>query len=491
MTSSSRRSRASALGGGVPLEVPGRIVAFVAAWIAGAVAPAAALAVGGLAEPVRFWPSATCAGCHVKQVEQHFQSHHENSFTSPLFQAQYFELVLPRAARDPSIAEDAKNCTACHAPVSYANTRALASSAGVTDPSLSGVTCDLCHTIVGYAGDEPRNGNFVASPGPTKYGPFQKEGSHHGAYNELQTRSELCAICHEAVNAHGLRVKATFSEWKESAFAKQGIQCQDCHMSRDGVFVDGGRYESGQVSADALSRAPSRDRIYSHRFPGIHSGAPVEGAVGVRFVRPPERHPAGEPLTLSVVVDNTHTAHCLPTGSADLRLLWLEVTAKVSGREIPIAPENRARGTWAAVGENREDALVIGSDVPAGARLYRAVYFDRRNRQTLASFDATSIAFDNRLRPGEKRLEGYTFEVPRDAAGTLEVEARLRYRSFPTSLARELDVEPPATVVVARASVPIALDPPAARAEAPAAAPPEHLTPRERLERLRKRGKSP
>ncbi|HSM93878.1 MAG TPA: multiheme c-type cytochrome [Anaeromyxobacteraceae bacterium] len=440
-------------------------------------------------EPVRFWPSATCAGCHRSQVEQHFQSHHERSFTSPLFQAQYFEMVLPRASRDPAIAADARNCTACHSPVSYANERSLATSAGVTDPSLAGVTCDLCHTIVGYDGKLPQNGNFVVSPGPIKYGPYRKGGSHHGAYNDLQTTSEICAVCHEAVNAHGLRVKATFSEWKESAFAKRGVQCQDCHMSRDGVFVDGGRYESGQVSADAISHAPSRDKIYSHRFPGIHSGAPVEGAVGLRIARAPERVPAGQPFVLNVTVDNGNTAHCLPTGSADLRLLWLEVVAKIDGRPVPIPADNSARGTWGAVGENSDDALVLGGDVPQGARLYRAVYFDRRNHQTLASFDATSIAFDNRLRPGEKRVEGYTIPVPREATGTLQVEARLRYRAFPTSLAKDLDVTPPPVVEVAQASREIGLDP--APPEAPAAAAPLHLTPLERLDQLRKRRTSP
>jgi len=450
------------------------------------IAPPWAVAQGGsAAEPVRFWPSATCSGCHVNQVRQHFESHHEKSCTSPLFQAQYFEMVLPRAARDPSIAADARNCTACHSPVSYANNRSLATSAGVTDPSLAGVTCDLCHTIVGYEGKAPQNGNFVVSPGPKKYGPFKKEGSHHGAYSEIQTKSELCAICHEAVNSHGVRVKATFSEWKESAFAKKGVQCQDCHMSKDGVFVDGGRYESGQVSTDSLSHAPSRDKIYSHRFPGIHSGAAVEGAVGLRIGKTPDRVPAGRPFTLSVIVDNGNTAHCLPTGSADLRLLWLEVTVRIGGRAIALPAENRARGTWAAVGENSDDALLLGGDVPVGARLYRAVFFDRKNHQTLASFDATSIAFDNRLQPGEKRTEGYTVDLPRDATGTIEIDARLRYRAFPTSLARELDVTPPAVVDVAHASGQLAIDPPPP--EDPAAAAPRHLTPQERLNEMKKR----
>jgi hypothetical protein len=417
-------------------------------------------------------------------VEQHFRSHHERSFSSPLFQAQYFEVVLPRAAREPSIAADARNCTACHSPVSYANTRSLASRGGVTDPSLSGVTCDLCHSIVGYDGAAPQNGNFVVSPGTKKFGPFRKAGSHHGEYSELQTRSELCAICHEAVNAHGVRVKATFSEWRRSSFAKRGVQCQDCHMSKDGVFVDGGRYESGQVSLDTLSNAPPRDKIYSHRFPGIHSGAAVEGAVGLRAEAPP-RAPAGRPLTVLLWVDNSNTGHQLPTGSADLRLLWLEVTARIGARTVVLPVEVDARGTWAAVGENSEDALVLGGDVPVGSRLYRAVFFDRRGRQTLTSVDATAIAYDNRLEPGERRRERYTVDVPRDATGALRIDARLRYRAFPTSLAKELDVTPPAIVEVAQASAEIALDP--APPEAPGVAAPRPLTPQERLqERMRR-----
>jgi hypothetical protein len=438
--------------------------------------------------PVGFWASSVCASCHVSQVEEHFRSHHEKSFTSPLFQAQYFEVVLPRAAREPSIAADARSCTACHSPVSYANTRSLATRGGVTDPSLSGVTCDLCHSIVGFEGAVPQNGNFVVSPGTKKYGPFRKLGSHHGEYSELQTKSEFCAICHEAVNAHGVRVKATFSEWKRSASAKRGVQCQDCHMSKDGVLVDGGRYESGQVSVDTLSSAPSRDRIYSHRFPGIHSGAAVEGAVGLRIAETPPRAPAGRPLTVSLWVDNSNTGHSLPTGSADLRLLWLEVTARIGVRTVFLPVEVDARGTWAAVGENGEDALVLGGDVPVGSRLYRAVYYDRRNHQTLTSFDATSIAYDNRLESGEKRRERYVVDVPRDATGAIRIEARLRYRAFPTALAKELDVTPPAIVEVAQATAEIELDP--APPEEPGAAALRHLTPMERLQE-RKKGRTP
>jgi len=257
-------------------------------------------------------------------------------------------------------------------------------------------------------------------------------------------------------------------------------------MSKDGVFVDGGRYESGKVSSDSLSHAPSRDKIYSHRFPGIHSGAPVEGALGLKISGTPATFTAGEPATVTLVVDNGNTAHCLPTGSADLRLLWLEVTARFGDRTITLPADNRARGTWAAVGENSDDALVLGGDVPAGSRLYRAVFFDRRNHQTLASFDATSIAFDNRLQPGEKRREAYTFDLPRDATGTVRVEARLRYRSYPTSLAKELDVTPPEVVDVAHAAAeyPVVAPSPVSPVS-PAAE--EHLSPMERLKKLKEK----
>jgi hypothetical protein len=431
-----------------------------------------------------FWPSTSCANCHGQQLEQHFRSHHEKSFTSPVFQAQYFRLVLPRVEKDPALAKDAARCTACHSPVAWALDPALARTAGVADPSLSGVTCDLCHTIVGFDGSWPQNGNFVAKPGAMKYGPFQRSATNHSTFNELQTRSELCGTCHEAVNAHGIRTKATFTEWAKSDFAKKGVQCQDCHMSRDGVFVDGGRYESGSASTSAIAKGPARERIYTHHFPGIHSGAPVEGAIGLRVLEVPRQVQAGQPLELMLAVDNSHTAHCLPTGSADLRLLWLEVTARIGEREIPLPATNRARGSWAAAGENSDDAL-LGQDVPAGARLYRAVYFDRTNHQTLASYDATAIAFDNRLLAGEKRRETYSLDVPRDAAGTVRIEARLRYRSYPSSLARSLGIEPPPVAELARAAAEVAILAPGPEAATPAA-PAERLSPMEKLQRQKK-----
>ncbi|HSN15025.1 MAG TPA: hypothetical protein VLT61_10355, partial [Anaeromyxobacteraceae bacterium] len=64
-----------------------------------------------------YWASSTCGGCHPRTLEQQVASHHEASFTNPIFQAQYFESVLPGASRDPALAGEARSCAACHAPV--------------------------------------------------------------------------------------------------------------------------------------------------------------------------------------------------------------------------------------------------------------------------------------------------------------------------------------------------------------------------------------
>jgi hypothetical protein len=67
-----------------------------------------------------FWPTYTCRGCHDQIVEQHLASSHEMSFTNPAFQAQYQKDLLPKAATDPHLDADARECIACHEPVIYA-----------------------------------------------------------------------------------------------------------------------------------------------------------------------------------------------------------------------------------------------------------------------------------------------------------------------------------------------------------------------------------
>jgi hypothetical protein len=380
-----------------------------------------------------YWPSSTCGGCHPRTLEQQLKSHHEASFTNPIFQSQYFESILPRASRDPALAGEARSCTACHAPVAFANAWGTATRAMLTDPSMSGVTCDLCHTIRGVDGPAPLNGNFLSKPSEVKFGPLKGSDNAHHAFSPIQSKSELCGTCHEATNHHGLRVKATFTEWLASPSATAGVQCQDCHMTRDGLV------RAAAIGSEGFVR-------YTHRFPGAHSQTQVEGAVQLALAPGPADRSAGRRLVFRVAVDNRKSGHHLPTGSTDLRLLWLDVVARAGDRQLPVPIAGTGYGV---AGQSKEDAKTIGKDVPVGSRVYRSIFLDGAGKPTFESWDAVKIGFDNRLPGGQITVEEYALEVPKDVRGPVKIEARLRYMAYPSSFAALMDLQPAPAVDIA------------------------------------------
>jgi Cytochrome c554 and c-prime len=406
----------------------------------------------------RFFPTETCRTCHPAIVDQHLKSHHEKAWSNPLFQAQFFREVMPAAAADPSLMRDARGCVACHAPAALLGEGPLPASPGDVPADVAGVTCDACHTIVAFEGKRPQDGKAVRRTGATKYGPFQGAGDWHHAYLELQTRSELCAICHEAANHHAVRVKSTFSEWKESPQARRGVQCQDCHMTVDGFAAGGAaRYEQGSAAVVFGNQSQARERLYTHRFPGAHSRSQVEGALGLLVTVSPPVARAGGALDIRVTVDNSRAGHATPTGSADLRMLWLEVTVQAAAQVLPVPAQGRwgpgwTEGLYEIAGVGPLDPAVASGDVPRGSRIYRLVLADAGGKPTLASWEARSVLADTRLRAAEVRSERYKFTLPEELAGPLTVTAVLRYQSAPRALTGRLGVPPAEPVEVARAS---------------------------------------
>jgi hypothetical protein len=415
------------------------------------------------APPARGGPdyqaSSTCQGCHDKIVEQHLGCGHETSFTNPAFQAQYFQELLPQAAKDPALAEEARACIACHAPIFFKKSRQHVTQREQVDPGMSGVTCDLCHTISGYDGAAPGNGNFLSEPSQQKLGPFRHAGDWHHVYSELQTKSEFCAICHNAVNHHGIEIKSTFTEWKNSRYAREGIQCQDCHMTLDGFLTAGkAAYDSGKAATMTLGQAPPRARLYTHRFPGAHSKSQVAGAITLAIETDRAETAPGREIAIRVVIDNQRTGHKMPSGSADLRQLYLTLEAETGGRQIAIPAASAQRsGSFDVAGAGVFDERLLGGDIPKGSRLYRTIFLDRAGRPTLASYQAARVAFDNRLDAGEVRTELYRFTVPVDARGGLRLTARLFYLSYPGPFAARLGLTPSAPVEVAAATTALSL----------------------------------
>ncbi len=375
---------------------------------------------------------------------------HAAAFADPVFRGQYFKELLPRLEREPDLLSEAARCMACHAPVVYVKGEGLLTSEEGIDPRMAGVTCDFCHTIRGYRGERPGNGNYVSVPGDQKLGPFKHASSWHHVYSELQTKSEFCAICHSYINRYGLETRSTYSEWKNSRYAGEGIQCQDCHMNVRG-FLTAGKpvYESGKAAYMTLGRSPYRERLYTHRFPGAHSKTQLTGALRLAVE---VRRSAGGEITVEVLVDNSKTGHKMPTGSAELRLLWLDLKAVVGGKVItvPIGPDAEAEG-YGVSGRGRFDREVLGDDVPEGSRIYRAVFVDAEGKQTLSFYDAARIVFDNRLGAAEVRKEIYQLRPPRTAGERLSLKASLYYLPYPSSFADRLGLPRPEPVEIASA----------------------------------------
>jgi hypothetical protein len=402
-----------------------------------------------------YWPTSMCRGCHDKIVAQHLASSHEMSFTNPVFLAQYQKDLLPKAAKNSSLLAESKECIACHEPITYAKKGPKIITISDINPNMNGVTCDVCHTITGFRAPKPQNGNYIMAPSETKLGPFKGQGDWHHQYSELQTRSEICAVCHEAVNQHGFQIKATFTEWLESDFARQDVHCQDCHMNVDGFLTAGKpRYSSGKAANMSIGSSPERVRLYTHQFPGAHSKTQVEGALELKIEA--ASMDSDRRIAIDITVDNTRTGHSMPSGSADLRLLWLEVIAHFGDQTLTLpaavveSETTNETEAYSLVGRGKFDALLIGPEIPKGNRVYRAIFTDANGQATLDSYDAVAKLFDNRLKAAEKRKEVYRLTVPEGVKGDISIEATLRYLSYSSLFADRLGLPKPEPVIVAR-----------------------------------------
>ena len=143
----------------------------------------------------------------------------------------------------------------------------------------------------------------------------------------------------------------------------------------------------------------------------------------------------------------------MPTGSSDLRLMWLEVTATdADGVNIPILTsvlKNSGKADYSIAGASPDDVTILQDDVPEGSRLYRTVQVDATGRQALFQHDAVKNIFDSRLNASEIRKERYFLKLPANFSGHVTLEARLFYRGAPSSFTKRIQVPDFSPVLVA------------------------------------------
>ena len=387
-----------------------------------------------------------CGGCHPEFFDEWKESKHSKSFTNSAFQGMYKQAISDLKDNN-KIKGDVDRCILCHSPSAY--------YAGDIPPTPDedklaerGIMCDFCHTVEGIKDALPHNGNFINNNGPDidpKRGPWKdaKSPYHKTIYSELHTRSELCGTCHNHKNSNGVWIQETYNEWKNSEWAKEGYQCQDCHMMGEG--------RSHPIISKEFMKADARQKVVIHRFPGFGSQIKVTDAVRLKASANKTKIRLGEELIIKVSITNVKVGHKFPSSSPNLRQLWLEVNAIDSKKRTPILlkiEEGKAApyditSNESAYKDIERDSLIEGN------RIYHSIFLDKNNKHTYTFYDAAKIVFDNRLKPKETRIETYKWKIPVDTpVGEVIISVKLNYRALPQSLSDYIEAgEIPVTEV--------------------------------------------
>ncbi len=384
-----------------------------------------------------------CASCHTSIYRQWRQAMMSQSFTHHWDEIEYFDLAVPHAEADPGMKEAVDGCNGCHAPLAY-----LAGDLPPPRPEKNsraneGVSCDLCHTIKEVRGEPPVNFSWVVSPGRTKYGARTGlESPHHiTEYNEVYTRTDYCASCHNEKNPFGIWVKSTQIEWQEGPYSEEGVKCFDCHMPR----AEG---RSASMAEEGM--------VAQHTFLGAHNPAKLRGAIEISMHAEQAEIPYDATAVINVELFNAKAGHKVPTGSVEDRIMWLNVTAVDSkgkkyhlevdrkgfeGEDYTIATDKLAYKDMGIPLGKKDFQGVRREEVPVGDRIFRMPFLDKDGVLTIMQWNTRKLGVDYRIGPRQTRIETYTWPMPDDIAfGKVTLTATLNFRKLVKPVADFLGV---------------------------------------------------
>jgi hypothetical protein len=273
---------------------------------------------------------ADCGTCHPVQLADWRTSLHAKSM-GPGVTGQLVEMIR----RDPGAA---RSCFACHAPLAEQTPVVRAGDQLVPNPALDpslqleGVVCASCHVRRHERFGPPRRDGTTASAAP-------RETLPHGGATRTSAflRSAFCASCHQftpqGFALNGKLLENTFEEWRASPAAREGRQCQDCHM-------------------------PDRRHVWR----GIHDPDMVKSGVRVEVSIGQARHRPGDELRATVRIANTGVGHAFPTYVTPRVVVRAELLDR-AGDPVPGSAEEQAIGREVALDLSRE---ISDTRIPAG-----------------------------------------------------------------------------------------------------------------------------
>lgn len=361
-----------------------------------------------------FKPSMACL-CHQRLIGQWQDSMHAKALSDPLYRAKRDEALK---ATDGALAPF---CDSCHGPVATMAGEDAGALDKISTSSRQAVFCDFCHQVKG-TNKKLGNASYIVDPSGTKRAQLKDPESymHPTAYSEFHTKAEFCGMCHNVDHpVNGMHLEATYTEWKNSPYAKSGIVCQDCHMT-PGPGIK--KPNPGQ----AASGAPKREHLYDMTFIGANvalgdakrATQNLKSAAKLELILPKDVK-AGTTVKAGATITNVGAGHYLPTGLTEVRRMWLEVKATDAN----------------------------GNTVLSARRDFVTELKDAKGNHPVELWDAVGIHRDDRIPPMKSVASTYEFTMPEDKPVT--VRATLYYRSVPEELAEKAGVEVPTTTMAA------------------------------------------
>lgn len=358
----------------------------------------------------------------------------------------------------------------------------------------AGLTCTVCHAVTALHGTVGNGGYTIGSPAHYPFAQSTnpvlqyinnalvkaKPDFHKQTFlKPFHKTAEFCAACHkvslpEELNHYKpfLRGQNHYDTFLLSGVSGHGVRsfyyppqaktdCAACHMPDSKVGdlsvnfggrtdpATGGRTQKGHRFPGAntglfeLLKKEPRYEKYTEGFQktiDMHAdylrGVAPDGSdkkvridlfgvkpgdlnAPVQVLRPelPKLEP-GKSYVFEVVVRTLGLGHPFSQGTVDSNEIWIDFAAKINGQEIA---RNGALSGPDDTGEVDRWAHYINVHMldRHGNRI------NRRNPQ-----DIFTPLYDKQIPPGAAAVAHYRVDVPPDAAGPVELTARVRYRKF-------------------------------------------------------------
>lgn len=422
------------------------------------------------------WTNSTkCKSCHSEIFNQWANSNHKN-----LVESNPYYMVLESIAGEVEGKEFKKWCMSCHNP-SGLITGLTRTSHSMNDNSLAstlfeenaetlvntfekhgnsrleeGVSCLTCHRIT--EATSQGNASYKVKLTNRKKYPFEDDESSIGEYlghkfinakpnvhkesymKPLYKESKYCASCHDETSPiTNKQIVSTFKEWEKSPYNNKedktkNKSCIDCHMTylKDDKFspLSGASTDGGAIKKD----------IKVHYFAGSnHFLAGLKDVKNENQILQLLRTSAKLDVNIKdnqiqVGVENVGAGHHLPTGVADFRELWLDITITDA--------ENKIVFSSGKLDEN--------NDLQADARPFMKVFGDKEgNPVGLLFWKYEKLLSDTRIPAKTRRVE--TYDLKENLNYPLKASVKLNFRIYPqwvTSIVQKAFPELPNPPVV-------------------------------------------